>query len=234
MILYYDLHIHSALSPCADNDMTPNNIVNMALLKELDIIAVADHNSCGNLAVVLKACEGTPLTVVPAMEVETAEEVHVLCYFPTLEAAQRAGAAVAASMPSIPNRPEIFGGQYYMDSEDNILAEEESLLITASGISIDKLFPLISEAGGIAVPAHIDKSSNSILSNLGFIAPELSVSAVEIRERSLSSFADKYDGYKIITNSDAHTLGDISERLHSFSLQSNTPAALIDYLRKNN
>ena len=52
-----DLHIHSALSPCANEDMTPNNIVNMAVIKGLDIIAVTDHNSADNLPAIEKCCK---------------------------------------------------------------------------------------------------------------------------------------------------------------------------------
>ena len=99
MILYYDLHIHTALSPCADNDMTPNNIVNMALLKGLDVIAVTDHNSAENARAVIKAGEKAGLTVIAGMEIETSEEVHVLSLFPSADAAEEVQRQVYRSLP---------------------------------------------------------------------------------------------------------------------------------------
>ena len=111
MKLYYDLHIHSALSPCGDMDMTPNNIVNMSIIKGLDIIAVSDHNSVGNVRSCLKVAERSDLVVVPAMEVETSEEVHVLCLFPDIESAEKMAEQVYAALGDIKNRPEIFGDQ---------------------------------------------------------------------------------------------------------------------------
>ena len=107
MKLYYDLHIHSALSPCGDNDMTPNNIVNMSLLKGLDVIAVTDHNSCGNVRAVQKAAEGR-LLVIPGMEIETSEEVHILGLFPCIESAEEMEGIIKDLSAPIKNRPEIF------------------------------------------------------------------------------------------------------------------------------
>ena len=104
MKAYYDLHIHSALSPCGDEDMTPNNIVNMSLLKGLDVIAVTDHNSCGNVRAVMEVA-GDRLLVIPGLEVETAEEVHVLCYFPTLEQAEQLWEILKAHRLPVKNKP---------------------------------------------------------------------------------------------------------------------------------
>lgn len=210
MKAYYDLHIHSALSPCADDDMTPNNIVNMALIKGLDVIAVADHNTCGNVRAVTDAANGR-LLVVPAMEIETAEEVHVLSLFPTIESAEEMWNIVKSHRMNIKNRPDIFGHQLYMDSDDNITGEEEYLLVSAIGLGIDEVFKAVRELGGVPIPAHIDRSSCSVVSNLGFIPSELDVKTVEITEKNLDVWSEKYNGCKIITNSDAHYLGDISE-----------------------
>ena len=229
MKYYYDLHIHSALSPCGDNDMTPNNIVNMALIKGLDIIAVTDHNTCGNVRAVMAAAAGR-LTVVPGLEVETAEEVHVVCYFPNIENAEAMSRAVQQHMPPVANRPDIFGRQYYMDAEDRVVGEEEILLVNATTLHIGEVFRLVKGFGGVAVPAHIDRPSYSILANLGMIPPDITVTAVEITSRARGEMEKKYDKYKILTNSDAHYLEDIAEPDYQLPLLSKNAEETVKYL----
>lgn len=231
MKLYYDLHIHSALSPCADDDMTPNNIVNMSLIKGLDVIAVADHNTCGNVRAVTEAADGKVL-VIPAMEIETAEEVHVLSLFPTIEAAEEMWNTVKKNRLDIKNKPEIFGHQLYMDKEDNVIGEEEYLLVSAIKLSIEEVFEAVRTLGGTAIPAHIDRSSCSVISNLGFISPELGVKTVEITEKNLSTWAEKYKDCNIITNSDAHYLGDISEAVRHIEICNKNIAEILDSFTK--
>ena len=128
----YDLHIHSALSPCGDEDMTPNNIANMAYLKGLDVIAVTDHNSCRNVSAVQKCGANAGVTVIPGMEVETSEEVHMVCLFKSLNDAYEMEDYVTAHLPVIKNKPEIFGRQLVMDENDQITDIKENLLITAT------------------------------------------------------------------------------------------------------
>ena len=120
MRLYYDLHINSSLSPCGDNDMTPNNIVNMAKLNELDIIAVTDHNTCRNCSAAIKVGEEVGLTVVPGMELTTSEDIHVVCLFPDLESAEKFDKYVYERLMKIPNEADIFGHQYVMNENDEI------------------------------------------------------------------------------------------------------------------
>ena len=211
MKLYYDLHIHSALSPCGDNDMTPNNIVNMSILKGLDVIAVTDHNSCGNVRAVQNVA-GDNLLVIPGMEIETAEEVHIVCYFKDIEGAEKMQKLVWESLPDIKNRPEIFGRQLYMNELDEAVGEEEKLLVNATTMDVYSVFENVQKLGGVAVPAHIDRTSYSIISNLGFIMPDLNITAVEITRKNLDKWKAEYDEYNIITNSDAHYLGDIAEK----------------------
>ncbi|MDR1703142.1 MAG: PHP domain-containing protein, partial [Clostridiales bacterium] len=130
--LLCDLHNHTALSPCAENDMTPNNIVNMAMLCELDAIAITDHNSAGNALAVIKAAEaiGAPLIVVPGMEAESSEEVHTVCLFPDMDKLTAFNEWISAGMPKIKNKPGIFGEQYIMDENDEIVGEHKPLLLT--------------------------------------------------------------------------------------------------------
>lgn len=211
MKLYYDLHIHSALSPCGDKDMTPNNIVNMSIIKGLDIIAVTDHNSCGNVRAVMQVA-GDRLLVIPAMEVETSEEVHMVCYFPCIEACEKMGYFIKEHMPPVKNEERIFGEQLYMDAEDNIIGKEENLLVTAIDLDIFQVAQKTKEFGGVAIPAHIDRSSYSVLSNLGFIPPELVVNTVEITAKNRLKMQEEYEEkYNVISSSDAHYLEDIAE-----------------------
>ena len=229
MRAYYDLHIHSALSPCGDEDMTPNNIVNMALLKGLDIIAVTDHNSCGNVRAVQKVA-GDRLLVIPGMEIETEEEVHILAYFPTIEQAEKMQEEIEKSIPPIKNRADIFGRQLYLDEEDEIVEEEERLLVTASGLSIEQVFERVRYHGGVPVPAHIDRTSYSIISNLGFIPENIDISALEITEKMRAELENKYSDFVILTSSDAHYLGDIAEPLYYLDIINKTVVEFLDKL----
>ncbi len=214
MKLYYDFHIHSALSPCGDNDMTPNNLINMSIIKGLDAVALTDHNACENVRAAA-AVAGDKIIFIPGMEVETSEEVHIVTLFPTADAAEEMQRILTDSSPYIPNRPEIFGNQYIMDENDEICGEIDRMLVTASGLDIYTVVAAAKDLGGIAYPAHIDRESYSVLSNLGFIPPDLDISAVEITEKSRAALEGEYSNrYNIITSSDAHYLWDISERNH--------------------
>lgn len=214
MKLYYDFHIHSALSPCGDNDMTPNNLINMSIIKGLDAVALTDHNACENVRAAA-AVAGDKIIFIPGMEVETSEEVHIVTLFPTADAAEEMQRILVDSSPFIPNRPEIFGNQYIMDENDEICGEIDRMLVTASGLDIYTVVAAAKDLDGIAYPAHIDRESYSVLSNLGFIPPDLDISAVEITEKSRTALEGEYSNrYNIITSSDAHYLWDISERNH--------------------
>ena len=216
-MLYYDFHIHSALSPCGDVDMTPNNIVNMASLCGLDAIAVSDHNSVKNVKAVIEAGKRTGISVLPAMEVETEESVHILTLYPDINAAEEVAGIVYDALPDIKNRPEIFGEQLIMDSDDNITGIEEKLLISPCAISINKLFDIVKSVGGLFVPAHIDRHSYSILTTLGFMPQDLDIKMIEISKNTtdLSAYLEsrpELKKYKVLRNSDAHYLDKISEK----------------------
>lgn len=233
-MVYYDFHIHSALSPCGDIDMTPNNIVNMAALIGLDAIAVSDHNTVGNVGAVVKAGEKAGVTVIPAMEVETAEEIHVLTLYPSLESAEYAGNEVYKHLPKIKNRSDIFGDQLLMDENDEVIGREEKLLISSTSLSVNMLFDLVKESGGLFIPAHVDRHSYSVLTNLGFIPDDLPIAWIEISKRvtDLDAYFNRRPelrGYRVLRNSDAHYLMDISEREASLS---SSVEDIFDFRRK--
>ena len=136
---HYDLHIHSCLSPCGDNDMTPNNLVQMALLSGCDVIALTDHNTCRNAPAAMEAGARNGLLVIPGMELCTAEEAHVVCLFETLEGALEFDHYIYENMPHVKNRPEIFGEQRLLDGEDAPVGEEENLLLVSSFVGVDQV-----------------------------------------------------------------------------------------------
>lgn len=214
----YDFHIHSCLSPCADDDMTPANIIGMAALKGLHAIAVTDHNSCLHCKIAMDYGVKNGILVIPGMELTTKEEVHVLCLFEQLEHALQFDAYVQTKLIHTKNNPSIFGKQTIMDNKDCEVGEFEDLLIQATNIPFDDVNPLVTSYGGIMIPAHIDKTSNSLISNLGFVSPMSSFSCVEIREvnemMKLQSRHPYLRECNSIRNSDAHRLGDISEPIN--------------------
>lgn len=213
--LYYDLHIHSCLSPCGDDDMTPANIAGMAAVKGLDVIALTDHNSCKNCPAILKHGEEYGITVIPGMELTTAEEVHVVCLFPALDDAMAFDGYVYERLLPIKNREDIFGKQQIMDADDQVTGNVERLLIGATDISFDQVFGLVESYRGIAYPAHIDKSTTSLLSNLGFVPPDSSFTCAEISTFDHLHQIQKEHPYflqcKMLSSSDAHYLEDIRE-----------------------
>ena len=221
--VFYDLHIHSCLSPCGGNDMTPNNILNMSLLKELDLIALTDHNSCKNCPAILKAAEGSGLQVLPGMELTTAEEIHVVCLFPALENAMAFDSYVYERLADIDNEPSIFGDQFILDENDAVAGSVKKLLVNATTIEISDVPALVQSYGGLCYPAHVDRNSYSVLSNLGFIPPECGFRTLEVAKPDIffgdGAHADLKEGYYIVTSSDAHYLEDIAERERCIHLE---------------
>ena len=228
--LYSDLHIHSCLSPCGSDDMTPANICGMAVVKGLQMIAVTDHNTAGNLPTVSKICEAYGLLLIPGMEITTKEEVHLLGYFPSVEAALEFSAYLKPHMPRQKNKPKLFGNQLIMDEDDQVIGEEDTLLIGASDLRLSELTVRIREMGGVPVPAHINRGSNGLLVNLGMMPEDLGFTAVEVW-RALPCPHSPQVGKVILHSSDAHYLGDILEPEITVELPEPTPAAFLDVLR---
>ena len=156
--------------------------------------------------------EEAGLLLIPAMEITTAEEVHVLSLFPSVEAALEMGEEVYAALPPVRNKPDIFGYQRILDENDEPVGELEKLLINAAMLPIDAVFEKVRGYGGVPIPAHIDKSANSVLANLGVIPPELEAKTVEISPRGIDRGFAPPDGeeYFVITDSDAHDLETMS------------------------
>lgn len=213
---HYDLHIHSCLSPCADDDMTPANIAGMGAVNGLQIMALTDHNTCGNCPAFFKACKVFGIVPVPGMELTTAEDIHLVCLFPTLELAMLFDAEIKPRIMPIKNRPEIFGNQLLMDEEDNLLGQEERLLISATDLDIGSAVKLVEKMGGVCYPAHIDRPSNGIITTLGDIPADYGFTCVEFKDPANERpYREKYavaaNAVSVIS-SDAHHLWDINEQ----------------------
>ena len=219
---YYDMHIHSCLSPCADNDMTPNNIAGMAALAGLNIVALTDHNTCKNCPAFFAAAKKQGIIPIAGLELTTAEDIHIVCLFEHLEDAMRFGDAVDARRIRIPNRTDIFGDQFMTDGEDRVIGTEEFLLSNATELMLDDVPPLVAAHNGICYPAHVDREANGILATLGSFptTPQFSISELHSTER-LAEYRERYPELKemrIVIGSDAHYLWDIRDREHFFEL----------------
>lgn len=235
MRAFYDFHLHSCLSPCGDEDMTPNNIVNMAKLLGLDIIALTDHNSCENCPAAVEVGKQVGLCVVPGMELSTSEDIHMVCLFPELENALDFSDYVSKNRMLIKNRPEIYGHQHICDSEDKIIGENEHLLLMATQISIEQAYDSVKSFGGFAYPAHIDRDSYSITSVLGDLTPECNHSFAGISydaDREFLKATYSLEGVELIQSSDAHYLENMKEAANSLELDALTPKAVVDYFTK--
>ncbi|MBN2897153.1 MAG: PHP domain-containing protein [Clostridia bacterium] len=234
MKVHYDFHIHSCLSPCGDDDMTPNNIVNMSLIKGLDVIAITDHNTMKNCPSAVAVGEEVGLLVIPGMEIQTREDVHVVVLFPSVAIAASFELQIDAHRLMLPHKPDKFGRQLIMSTEDEIIEEYPVTLLASVDIGVDQILDMAIACGGVAFPAHINKHANSVLDNLGFIPEGWPIGAVEIfqpdkNEALLQTYTDRY---KILTNSDAHYLQDISEPVNVIEIPELTIDEIIKYLRK--
>ena len=227
MELSYDLHIHSCLSPCGDMDMTPNNIAGMAMIKELNIIALTDHNTARNAPALMKAAEQYGLIVLPGMEQTTQEEVHVVCLFAEADDALAFDSYVYERLIKIRNKVKIFGEQIIMNEMDEPVGEEEFLLINATTIPFDDVYDTVRSFNGIMIPAHLDKSTTSLISNLGQVPPGSQFTCAEVKNLNKLHELVKANPYlehcRIISDSDAHYLEDINEPVHTLAFPNDRP-----------
>ncbi len=208
-----DLHIHTVLSPCGELEMGAPDIVARALEEGLDIIAVTDHNAADNCPAVIGAAKGTPLVVLPGMEVQTAEDIHVVCLFGACDDAFGMQRWLWLRMPHVKNRSDVFGEQIVVDEENNIVREEEILLVQGVGYSVDEVVEMAHEFGGIAFLAHIDRPSFAYPAVLGPIPDDFPADALEFSRRlspgEAARLRDKYAHRTILRSSDAHRLEDM-------------------------
>ncbi len=227
-----ELHIHTVLSPCATLEMLPPFIVERALETNTHLIAITDHNASANVPAVIKAAEGSELTVLPGMELTTAEEIHVICLFDTYAQVAEFQKIVDRNLPNIPNNPDFFGMQLIVDSEGNYVDTETRLLSNATYLSINEAQRHVHRLGGLFIPAHVNREEYGLLPRLGGIPPELNLSVLEITGISKSQAIQRYPylkDYHLIPSSDAHDLDAITGIL-SLNLEAISVASLLEAL----
>ncbi len=216
---YYDLHVHSCLSPCGDEDNTPNNIAGMAKLGGIDILALTDHNSSKNCPAFFKACEKYGIIPIAGMELTTSEDIHVVCLFERLSDALAFDSYVEGCRFKLKNKPDIFGHQYILDDEDKPIGEIDDLLINATSLSITDISNKVSEFRGICYPAHIDREANGIISVLGTLPEDYTFGFYELHDNvNIAEYSRLYNipSDRFIISSDAHYLTDIKDAENYF------------------
>ena len=234
MRYYYDLHLHSCLSPCGDDEATPDSIAGMGELNGLDIMALTDHNTAKNCPAFFKAAKRHGIIPLAGMELTTAEDIHLVCLFDELNNAMNFDKYVESRRIPIKNRTDIFGNQLISDDEDNIIGTEENLLTNATTVSLDEAPELVKQFGGVCFPAHIDRQANGILAVLGAFPEKPYFPTAEVHDSAqVDEYAERYKKL-IVSSSDAHYLWDIREKSVFLELdcdRENAAYAVIDYLR---
>ncbi|MDX9991704.1 MAG: PHP domain-containing protein [Anaerolineales bacterium] len=224
-----DLHVHTVLSPCAEIEMIPPLIVQEALERQIDLIAITDHNASANVAAVQRAAQGSGLAVLPGMEVQSREEVHILCLFETPEQLAEWQTQVDAALPDLPNRPDFFGEQLVVDHEGEFIRTEARLLLTSTRFSIDDIYERVNQIGGLVIPAHVERTSNGLFPTLGLVSASWPVEAFEIsRHTTPEKVRVKFpaiDHYPLIQSGDVHMLDSFLGTTF-FTLKSRTLAEI--------
>jgi hypothetical protein len=207
-----DLHTHTVVSPCASVEMIPPLIVREALAQGVNLIAITDHNTAVNIEAVQKAAKGTELTVLPGMELQTVEEVHLLCLFDTLDQAAAWHVEVESRLPNLENNADFFGEQFVVDETGEFIRREPRLLLTSAKMSLDEAVAGVHRLGGLAIPAHVNRTAFSLIANLGFVPPDIPFDALEIsRHVTPNQACQKFPQlrqYPLIQSGDVHHLND--------------------------
>lgn len=228
-----DLHIHTALSPCADRGMTPPAIAAMARQQGLAMIAICDHNAAGNAAAVQEAA-GNDLCVMAGMEIMTSEEAHLVGLFPDADSASAAALIVQAALPEVNDHAQSFGEGQIMDAAGKVIGTEKKMVAAACTLSLAEAVGIIRRHGGLAIAAHLDRPSFSVLSQLGFMPEDVRFDAAEISPRGVKM--GKVDelsslGLPLIVSSDAHFIADVGEGYTEIEMEEPSFAALAAALR---
>ncbi len=227
-----DLHIHTLLSPCGDLEMSPANIVSMAIQSGLDIIGITDHNTTKQCEVVWKLAQKSNLIVIPGCEMTSREEVHCLGLFENFDALRVFQDFLDQHLTIIPHNSTLFGYQVLVDEAENIQEELDYYLGASLDVSIEEVEQKVHELSGIFIPAHIDRPRNSLFSQLGFLPPELKVDALQISKLADElKIREKYQISQAITLvkfSDTHYLKDLGKTYTNFEMEEPT----LDEIRK--
>ena len=207
-----DLHVHTLLSPCAAVEMTPRNIIRNAQTAGIDIVAITDHNAGDNVAAAIRAAAGSTVAVLPGMEVQTREEVHLLTLFDKMRDFKKWCDFVALHRSPLYNDEKKFGAQFVVDEEDELIRTKEVMLLASTDLGFDEAVEQARAMGGLTIAAHVDRPAYSVLSQLGFIPAGASLDAVEVSRNTHWDEAKKrlpaIGALPVVVSSDAHTIDD--------------------------
>ncbi len=219
----YDFHVHSCLSPCGDNDMTPGNIAGMAAVKGLNAIALTDHNTCDNCESFLYQTQKLGICGICGMELTTAEEIHMVCLFETLKDAMSFSDEIKKHRMKIKNNEKIFGEQLIIDKNDEVCGKDDFFLPAATDLGLDDAYKLATSYNAVVFPAHIDKTSNGLLGILGLMPETPKFCLAEYHDPSKKSellrFNPCLSSMPYLTNSDAHFLWDINDGVNEIDVE---------------
>ena len=208
-----DLHVHTALSPCAEAEMTPPAIVEVAAEQGVGLLGICDHNSAENAIAVAEAGAAAGVAVLCGIEVQTREDVHVLTFFEDAEALSRWQAEVYEGLPNVANDEARFGEQVVLDPRGVLKGRVTRLLLASTSMGIEDVACRVRELGGLVIPAHVDRPSFSLIRNLGFVPRRLCPDALEVSARLGASRAremfPQLAGFQLVVSSDAHRLSEI-------------------------
>lgn len=209
--LLADFHIHTLLSPCAEIEMTPHHIVMRAAQYGVDAVAITDHNASANAAAAVEAAKNYGVKVFPGMEVECREEAHIVVLFDTLEQLAAWQKIVDSNMSGLKNNAERFGAQFIVDDDDNFIAEEERMLLGPLKLPAAEVIQKVNAMGGMAIAAHVDRPSYSLLMQLGFLPSDMGLAAAEISSAGIRELKEQklklaLGGLNYVTDSDAHMM----------------------------
>ncbi len=212
-----DLHVHTVASPCAELEMLPPLIVERAMAIALDMVAITDHNTACNAGAVMRAARGLPLVVLPGMEVQTREEVHLLCLFEGLDEALDWQQRVYTALPPLSNRADVFGVQLVVDHRGDLIRLNDRLLLTSTTLSVEEVVREVTALGGLTIAAHVDRPSYSLLASLGFVPEGSGLAGVELAHPaawwSTPGSESRLGGLACTSSSDAHRLSDLQVRM---------------------
>jgi hypothetical protein len=180
MIYRAELHVHTVLSPCADVEMIPPFIIQTAVEAGINLIAITDHNATANIPAVIKAAEGSGVSVLSGMELQTREEVHLLCLFDTYDQASQMQRYVDLHLPDMANDPEHFGEQFVVDHTGEFIRREDRMLLNSVQVTLSEAVSMVHQFGGLAIPAHINRRAFGLIELLGFIPPDIPFDALEV------------------------------------------------------
>lgn len=220
--MYYDLHIHSALSPCGDDAMNVHNIFRMAYIKGLDLIAITDHNSLKQQAhlheVIQEDVLENKIDFIYGVELQTSENIHLLAYFQKNTDLRMIQKWIDEHLILVENQVDYYGHQYIFDEQDEIVEEELNLLLSSLDLNVYEVVEAIHQFGGIVVLAHVMAKKFGIYEVYQGIPHDLDYDGIEVRSikeyRDLKKVCFDVKDEFVFMNSDAHQLEDIQEAIY--------------------